>query len=141
MATLNATLTLSSADLTSSESLNLTLTDALDVMGPVETKRMAIASGAANLAQTPLAILAATSYKKSYVLLYNTSTTVGEVITIGTAASSGAALEPTATQISLAGGAAGGEWCFFPWESDVDLMADAITGTPILEVRIFQNPV
>jgi len=140
MAELNATLTLSSSNLTSSESLNLTLVDALEVMGPVETKRMAIASGATNLAATNT-LLAAASYKKSYVLLYNTSETVGEIITIGTKDGVAANILATATQISLAGGAGGGEWCFFPWESDIDLIADAVTGNPILEIRVFQNPV
>jgi hypothetical protein len=32
-----------------------------------------------------------------------------------------------------------GEWAFFPWESDINLAADATTGTPVIEVRVFQT--
>ena len=38
------------------------------------------------------------------------------------------------TQISLAAG----EFAFFPWDSTVDLVADAASGTPVLEVGIFE---
>ncbi len=31
-----------------------------------------------------------------------------------------------------------GEFAFFPWASTVDLFADSASGTPTLEVRIFQ---
>ena len=136
MAILNATLTLTSTDITSSETLNLTLTDELAVGGPVETKRLAINSGELDLSATNV-ILAAASYSKSYTLLYNTSTASAttEVITVGTVDGTTANLLATATQVSLAPG----EWAFFPWESDIDLVADASSGTPVLEVRVFQN--
>ena len=135
MATLTPTLTLASTDISASETLNLTLTDTLSVLGPVETKRLAISSGATNLATANI-ILAAASYSKSFTLLYNTSTaTSGEIITIGTVDGVGASLLATATQISLAPG----EWAFFPWESDIDLVADASSGTPVIEVRVFQT--
>ena len=52
MATLTPTLTLASTDISTSETLNLTLTDALTVDGPVETKRMVIDSSATDLATT-----------------------------------------------------------------------------------------
>ncbi len=135
MATLTPTLTLTSSDISASEQLNLTLTDSLAVGGPVETKRLAIDSGASNLTLANIILLAA-SYSKSYTLLYNTSTAgSGEIITVGTVDGATANLLATATQISLAPG----EWAFFPWESDIDLVADASSGTPVLEVRIFQN--
>ena len=135
MATLTPTLTLTSSDISASEQLNLTLTDSLAVGGPVETKRLAIDSGASNLTLANIILLAA-SYSKSYTLLYNTSTAgSGEIITVGTVDGVTASLLASATQISLAPG----EWAFFPWESDIDLVADASSGTPVLEVRIFQN--
>jgi hypothetical protein len=135
MATLTPKLTLTSNDISSSEQLNLTLTDTLTVDGPVQTKRLAIDSGATNLA-TANKILLAASYSKSYVLLYNTSTAAsGEIITVGTIDGVAADLLASATQMSLSPG----EWAFFPWESDIDLVADASSGAPVLEVRIFQN--
>ena len=137
MATLNATLTLASTNITSSETLNLTLTDELAVGGPVETKRLAIPNTATELHTTNL-ILANGSYTKSFVLLYNTSTAsaTSEIITIGTVAATGgtdAAL--TTVNVSLAPG----QWAFYPWNSTVDLMAEASSGSPVLEVRVFQN--
>ena len=139
MATLTPTLTLASTDISASETLNLTLTDTLSVLGPVETKRVAIAASATDLEATNVVLLAA-SYSKSYVLLYNTSTaTSGEIITIGTAVATGGtndeALLATASQMSLSPG----EWAFFPWESDINLAADATTGAPVLEVRVYQS--
>jgi len=139
MATLTPKLTLTSTDISSSEQLNLTLTDTLTVDGPVQTKRLAIDSAATDLEATNVILLAA-SYSKSYVLLYNTSTAAsGEIITIGIAVATGGTndedLLATASQMSLAPG----EWAFFPWESDVNLAADATSGAPVLEVRIFQN--
>jgi hypothetical protein len=139
MATLTPTLTLASTDISASETLNLTLTDSLSVLGPVETKRVAIASSATDLEATNVILLAA-NYSKSYVLLYNTSTaTSGEIMTIGTAVATGGTndedLLATASQMSLAPG----EWAFFPWESDINLAADATTGTPVLEVRVYQS--
>ena len=140
MAKLTPTLTLSSNDISTSEQLNLTLTGDLDVGGPVETKRMSIASTATDLSVQNV-VLAAANYTKSFVLLYNTVThgTANQIITLGTAVASGTPndedLLATSTQISLAPA----EWAFFPWESDVDLCANASTGSPILEVRVFQN--
>ena len=49
MATLTPTLTLASTDITANETLNLTLTDSLTVLGPYETKRVVIASGSSDV--------------------------------------------------------------------------------------------
>ena len=132
MATLTPTLTLTSTDISASETLNLTLTDALTVNGPVITKRVAVDSGATNL-ETANIILAATTYSKSYVLLYNTSTAAsGEIITIGESSNTDGVLEQVNMSLSP------GEWAFFPWESSIDLVADASSGAPVLEARLFQ---
>ena len=132
MATLTPTLTLASTDISASETLNLTLTDSLSVLGPVQTKRMTIDSGATNL-ETANIVLANASYSKSYVLLYNTSTAAsGEIITLGENADTNGALDYTNMSLSP------GEWAFFPWDSSVDIVADASSGTPVLEIRIYQ---
>ena len=131
MATLTPTLTLASTDITANETLNLTLTDSLSVLGPCETKRVVVASGSTNVGADNT-IFAAGSYTIAYVLLYITSVaTSGEIITIGTTASSGSL---AATNMSLIPG----EFAFFPWDSSVSLVADASSGSPVLEARIFQ---
>ena len=131
MATLTPTITLTSTDLFPDESLNLNLTDSLEVLGPVTTKRIVLDSGASNL-QTQIALLASGS-TKSYVLLYNTSTaTSGEIITIGDDTNGDAALEEINLEL------APGEFAFFPWNASRDIVADASSGTPTLEVRAYQ---
>ena len=131
MATLTPTLTLASTDISASETLNLTLTDSLSVLGPVQTKRMTIASSSSDVGADNT-IFANGSYTIAYVLLYNTSTaTSGEIITIGTTHGSGSL---AAENMSLNPG----EFAFFPWDSTVDLVADASSGSPVLEARIFQ---
>ena len=131
MATLTPTLTLTSTDLFPDESLNLNLTDSLEVLGPVTTKRIVLNSGASNL-QTQIALLASGS-TKSYVLLYNTSTaTSGEIITIGDDTNGDAALEEINLEL------APGEFAFFPWNASRDIVADASSGTPTLEIRAYQ---
>ena len=131
MATLTPTLTLTSTDLFPDESLSLSLTDSLEVLGPVTTKRVVLNSGASNL-QTQIALLASGS-TKSYVLLYNTSTaTSGEIITIGDDTNGDAALEEINLEL------APGEFAFFPWNATRDIVADASSGTPTLEVRAYQ---
>ena len=131
MATLTPTLTLASTDITADETLNLTLTDSLSVLGPCETKRVVVASGSTDVGADNT-IFANGSYSISYVLLYNTSTAgSGEIITIGTTAS---AASLAAENMSLNPV----EFAFFPWDSTVDLVADASSGSPVLEARIFQ---
>tara|TARA_Y100001973_G_scaffold86147_1_gene128823 strand:- start:25 stop:444 length:420 start_codon:yes stop_codon:yes gene_type:complete len=136
MATITPTLTITSTDLFPDESLSISLTDSLTVLGPATTKRMTIASGETELVEDQT-ILANGSYTKSYVLLYNTSTaTSGEIITVGNASNDGSgddALDSADLNI------APGEFAFFPWNSTVDLVADASSGNPVLEIRIFQQ--
>ena len=128
MAKLNIDLTLTSTDLFPDESLNLNLLDQLDVLGPVTTKRVIIDSSASVLTTSNMVLLASGS-TKSYVLLYNTSeATSGEIITIG----DDAALEEINLEL------APGEFAFFPWNASRDIVADASSGTPTLEVRAYQ---
>jgi hypothetical protein len=120
MATLTPTLTLASTDISASESLNLSVTDTLDILGQATQFQVATST-------TSAAVAAAANFTKSYVYLKNLSTTAAEIITIEKAASGD-------TYMTL--GAE--EFAFFPWASTVDLFADAAQGTPVLEVRIFQ---
>lgn len=120
MATLNTTLTLSSTDISADETLSVSLTDALTVAGQSFSFQVVTTS-------TGTVFAAAANFTKSYVLLYNTSSTASEIITIEKADGGDEYME-----------LAGGEFAFFPWSSDVDLAADSESGTPTLEVRIFQ---
>jgi len=119
MATLTPTLTLASTDLTS-ETLSLFVTDSLTISKAVQFKRIATST-------TSTSFAAAASYTKSYVYLKNTSATANEIITIEKA--------NNGDEYMLLGA---GEFAFFPWASTVDLFADAATGTPVLEVAIFE---
>ena len=119
MATLTPTLTLTSTDLLS-DSLSISVTDALTITKAAELKRIVTST-------TSTAIAVAASYTKAYVYLKNMSTTTNEIITIEKADSGDEYFTLGA-----------GEFAFFPWASTVDLFADAATGTPTLEVGIFE---
>tara|TARA_R100000234_G_C4921094_1_gene144182 strand:- start:299 stop:661 length:363 start_codon:yes stop_codon:yes gene_type:complete len=119
MATLTPTLTLVSTDLTS-EALNLSVTDSLTISKAVQFKRIATST-------TSTSFAAAADYTKSYVYLKNTSSNSSEIITIEKADSG--------DEYMFLGA---GEFAFFPWASSVDLFADAASGTPVLEVAIFE---
>jgi len=71
---------------------------------------------------------AAANYTKSYVYLKNLSTTAAEIMTIEKA-------DGGDEYMTLGAG----EFAFFPWASTVDLAVDAAQGSPVLEVRIYQE--
>ena len=119
MATLTPTLTLASTDLTS-ETLNLSVTDSLTISKAVQFKRIATST-------TSTSFAAAADYTKSYVYLKNTSSNSSEIITIEKADSG--------DEYMFLGA---GEFAFFPWASSVALFADSASGTPVLEVAIFE---
>jgi len=119
MATLTPTITLSSTDL-STDTLSVNLTDSLSVLGEVHIIRK-------KLSTTAALILDASEHNKCYVLLNNTSTASAEIVTIE---------ESEGGQEHMFLGA--GEWAWFPWASAVDLLADSASGTPTLEVMIFE---
>lgn len=132
MATLTPTITLTSTDLFPDESLSLSLTDSLEVLGPVTTKRVVVDSASSNVTADNL-ILKASAMTKSYVLLFNTSTaTSGEIITLGFDSDTDAGLDTVNLEL------APGEFAFFPYHASVDVHADASSGTPVLEVRAYQ---
>jgi hypothetical protein len=132
MATLTPTLTLASNDISTAETLNLTLSNALTIDGPVITYRLLINSSSTLIA-TDNAIATAADFTKAHVLLYNTSATPGDTINIGMAATTGG-LTAASTFLSLGPG----EFAWFPWDSTNTLIADATQNIPELEVRIYQ---
>ena len=117
MATLTAKLTLTSSDLTS-DKLSLSVTDSLSVSKAIVQKRVVLST-------TASAIVTAASYTKSYVFVKNLDTAI--VVTL---------VKANGGDEYMTLGAE--EWAFFPWATAVDLMADAASGTPTLEVMIFE---
>lgn len=117
MATLTAKLTLTGANLTSS-TLNASITKALTITKVVEIKKI-------NTSVTSASIFANGSYTKAYIFLKNLDTT--DTITIEKA-------DEGDEFFSLAPG----EFAFFPWDSSLDLFADATANTPVLEMMIFE---
>ena len=119
MATLTPTLTLSSTDATT-DTLNVSLTDSLSILGEVHIIRK-------KLSTTAALVLDASEHNKCYVLFKNTSTASAEIVTIEES-------EGGEEHMSLGAG----EFAWFPWASSVDLLADSDSGTPTLEVMIFE---
>ena len=120
MATLTPTLTLASSDM-NGDVLNLSVTDSLSVVGQAFSFQTVAT-------QTGVVFAAAANYTKSYVYLKNLSTTAAEIMTIEKA-------DGGDEYMTLGAG----EFAFFPWASTVDLAVDAAQGSPVLEVRIYQE--
>ena len=120
MATLTPTLTLASSDM-NGDVLNLSVTDSLSILGQVTTKQVVAST-------TGVVFASASTYTKSYVYLKNLSSTAAEIMTIEKADSGDEYFTLGA-----------GEFAFFPWASAVDLAVDAAQGSPVLEVRIYQE--
>ena len=120
MATLTAKLTLSSSNATS-DSLNLSASDTLTFSNDVVQKRFATSTTAAKF-------LEADDYGKCYVYLKNLSATAAEKIYIRTGATDSANIHELAA----------GEFIFFSWAGDEDLNYDADSGTPVLEMLLFE---
>jgi|TARA_R110000823_G_scaffold120995_3_gene245895 hypothetical protein len=120
MATLTPTLTLSSTNM-NGDVLNLSTSDSLSILGQVTSKQVVATT-------TGVVFATAANYTKSYVYLKNLSTTATEIITI----EKGDGLDEYLTL-------GAGEFAFFPWASTVNLALDTAAGSPVLEVRIFQE--
>ena len=134
MATLTPTLTLVSTDVFT-DSLNLSVTDSLSVLGVSKRFTVVVDSSETELYTDGNLILAAADYTKSYVYFKNKSSTAAEIITLGVADNDGSgddALETTNMSLGA------GEFAFYPWDSSLDIVADAASGTPVLDVMVFQ---
>ena len=119
MATLIPKLTLTSSDALI-DALNFTVTDSLAVLGAIVQKSVVTST-------TSAVVLAASSYTTSYVFLHNKSAAAAEIITIEKS--------DGGDEYMYLGA---GEFAFFPWSSTVDLFADSASGTPVLEIMLFQ---
>ena len=195
MATLTPTLTLASSDM-NGDTLNLSVTDSLSVLGQVTTNQVVATT-------TGVVFATAANYTKAYVYLKNLSTTTAEIITIeapstdatcdynddptitmdstaairfgmtvsGTGIPAGATVASVTntTTFELSASTTGGsvtngtltfgtdeymklgpgEFAFFPWmaseatdsSQDVSLSCVTASGSPTLEVRIYQEAV
>ena len=117
MATLTAKLTLSGTDLTS-DALNMTVSDLITVEKNVEFKRMILSTTAIN-------IVAGGLFTKAFVYVKNIDSAIDINLVKAEGGDHYMTLGP-------------GEFGFFPWATVVDLAADAASGTPVLEVGIFE---
>lgn len=126
MATLTPTLTLVSTDALT-DSLNLSVTDSLSILG--QSKRLTHVCSA-----TKANLLLAADYTKSYVYLKNNDTSI--IIHIGMDTQADDSIDDDATDLFMQLGP--GEFAFFPWSATYNLHVDAASGTPTLEIMIFQ---
>ena len=120
MATLTPTLTLTSSD-SGADTLSLSVTDSLSVAGDVIRKRIAIPTGGSNGVS-----IIGTAYNKCYVFVKNTDSSI--VITLGPDNSSTADWREIGP----------GEFMFFNWDGTVELFANSDSGSPVLELMIFE---
>ena len=126
MATLTAKLTLNSSNLTS-DALSMSLSKVLTVGGDVRLFRTATSATKSNL-------LLAASYGKSYVYLKNLDSSI--VISIGMDTEADNTINNDATDVFMT--LAPGEFAFIPWAATYNLHVDAASGTPTLEVGVFE---
>ena len=126
MGTLTTKLTLTSTNLTS-DALNMSLSKVLTVGGDARLFKVVTSD-------TKDAFLAAGSYGKSYVYLKNIDASI--IISIGMDTEADDVVDNDATDIFMTLGP--GEFAFFPWAATYDLHVDAASGTPTLEVGVFE---
>ena len=112
--------------------LNMFLSKVVSVGGDARVFRKVIAASEGEVFTNQL-ILDASAHGKCYILLHNLSTVPAEIITIGLAdANDDGAL--ATTNIALGSE----EFAFYPWNSSLDVVADAASGSPVLEVGLFE---
>jgi hypothetical protein len=114
--TIKAVLSLASRNVTN-DILNLKVNDTLVVLEDVVQKRVV-------LSITASLIVGAADFSKSYVFVNNVST-YNITLVRSNNGDEYMHLSP-------------GQWSWFPWACSVDLMAEAESGTPTLEVMIFE---
>tara|TARA_R110002124_G_scaffold220055_1_gene385800 strand:- start:568 stop:978 length:411 start_codon:yes stop_codon:yes gene_type:complete len=134
MGTLTSTLNLSSTDITS-DTLSISLTNILNVKATRFFRRQ-VFSAEDELFTDGGIVLAAASYTKSYVFFHNTSSDVTEVIHLGLTDNDNVADNALETTNIILGA---GQFAFYPWSSTTDIVADAVTGSPVLEVGVFEE--
>ena len=123
MATLSTKLTVTSSD-ARSDSFSLTLSDSLTVTDPIETGKRNVTTAVAGGGE----FVPASDSNTYYVYLKNLSVTAAEKIYIRTGASDSANIHDIGA----------GEFIFFSWSGDEDLNYDADSGTPVMEIMLFE---
>ena len=117
MATITPTLTITSTDVSDSETLSLSVTDALSITG----KTIGISKTVTSTSD--LTLFTASSYSRSYVYLKNMDDTIAMDVDFGSTASFN--IKP-------------GEFAFFPWHASQNIVVAADSGTPKLEYALFE---
>ena len=116
MATMVASITLTSTDVTTDE-LALSVTDSLTISNKV------IAPSRVNTSTGDLTLVASSSYSRSYVYLKNVDDTIAMDVDFGSTASFN--IRP-------------GEFAFFPWHGSQNIVVAADSGTPVLEYGLWE---
>ena len=114
--TIKSVLSLTSKNLTN-DVLNLRVDDTLVVLEDVVQKRAVLSTTASSIVST-------SEFTKSYVFVNNVSK-VNITLVKSNTGDEYMHLAP-------------GQWSWFPWSCSVALMAKATSGTPTLEIMIFQ---
>ena len=114
--TIKSVLSLTSKNVTN-DVLNLRVNDAIVVLEDVVQKRAVLSTVASSIA-------AAADFSKAYIFANNVSK-VNITLVKSNNGDEYMHLAP-------------GQWAWFPWSCSVDLMAEAASGTPTLEVMIFE---
>jgi hypothetical protein len=114
--TIKSVLSLTSRNVTN-DVLNLRVNDAIVVLEDVVQKRAVLSTVASSIA-------AAADFSKAYIFANNVSK-VNITLVRSNNGDEYMHLAP-------------GQWAWFPWSCSVDLMAEAASGTPTLEVMIFE---
>ena len=114
--TIKSVLALTSRNVTN-DILNLRVDDAIVVLEDVVQKRVVLSTTAA-------LIVGAVDFSKSYVFVNNVST-INITLVRSNNGDEYMHLAP-------------GQWSWFPWSCSVDLMAKSESGTPTLEVMVFE---
>tara|TARA_R110001592_G_scaffold125649_1_gene335889 strand:- start:1645 stop:2022 length:378 start_codon:yes stop_codon:yes gene_type:complete len=125
MATLNTTINLNASGV-SSIPVSLSVQMTATLTGGLDAQRFTMADASRVIASN-------SSYGSSLVFVKNLSTVAAQHIQIGTNNANDNAM------VSVDFDLQDGEWAFFPWNGTVDLEARAVSGTPVLEVIIFER--
>lgn len=118
MANLNVQLAIKS-NTALSDATDISVTNDIKSSGDVALQRIAVSSSGK-------LVLSSAEYGKSYVYVLNTDTTLD--ITLESAASGGTVFMDLAP----------GEIGYFPWNGTADIYGVAASGTPVLEIAIFE---
>ena len=125
MATVNATLNIAAAGIASIP-VNINVKQGITMVGDLNISKV-------TMTDASQVIAAASTYTSAWIFVKNTSSTAAEHVQIGTNNAADNSM------VSVDFDLQDGEWAWFPWNSTVDLHARAASGSPVLEVMIFER--